>query len=143
VGQDVVCTASVTDTSDPAPTGSVQFVVDGSNSGSPVPLTSESSSSATAQSSAISGLTVDGSPHSVSANYINSDGNFADSSSGLSGGVAVLDSSAGNNGGSGNGGLPLGQTPELDSLLLFASGASGLLSFAALRRRRHSRRLRQ
>jgi hypothetical protein len=91
-GQSVQFTATVTDTSagsTAVPTGSVQFVVDGSNFGSPVSLTGASSNSSTAQSQATTTLTVAGSPHSVSANYVNADGNFSNSNGSLSGGQTV------------------------------------------------------
>lgn len=65
-------------------TGSVQFVVDGVNFGLPVPLTSGSAIGA-----AVSTLTVSGTPHSISANYVNSDGNFKNSAGVLSGGQVV------------------------------------------------------
>ena len=79
-GQSVTFTATVTNTSTGAtPTGSVQFVVDGVNFGAAIALAG-SGNSATATSSATATLTVPGSPHSIVANYSNSDGNFSNSS---------------------------------------------------------------
>ena len=85
-GQSVTFTATVSNASGTGvtPTGSVQFVVDGSNLGSAVVL-----SGGSATSSAISTLMVNGSPHSVTANYVNSDGNFSNSNGTLAGGQAV------------------------------------------------------
>jgi large repetitive protein len=84
----VTFTATVTNTSGSggAPTGTVQFVVDGTNSGSPVALTlGDTSSTAQIQ---LSNLTA-GSAHTIAANYLNSDGDFADSNGTLSGGQTV------------------------------------------------------
>lgn len=88
-GQSVTFTATVTnnDGSAAAPTGAVQFVVDGSNFGSLVTLTPASSNSSTAVSQSTSTLTVG--THSVTANYVNADGNFTNSSGTLSGGQVV------------------------------------------------------
>ncbi len=90
-GQSVTFTATVTDTSAGSiaqPTGSVQFVVDGVNFGSPVALTGASSTSSTA-SQATATLSVTGSPHSVTANYVNADGNFTNSTGSLTPGQTV------------------------------------------------------
>jgi hypothetical protein len=84
-GQAVTFTATVSNTSGTGvtPTGSVQFVVDGANFGSPVALVNGTAASASTT------LGVSGSPHSVTANYINADGNFATSSGSLAGGQTV------------------------------------------------------
>lgn len=87
-GQMVTFTATVANTSTGAtPTGSVQFVLDGANLGSPVPL-SGTGNAATASVSA-STLAVNGSPHSMKATYSNSDGNFTVSNGTLAGGQIV------------------------------------------------------
>lgn len=89
-GQSVTFTATVSDSSTGStavPTGTVQFVVDGSNFGSPVALTPASSNSSVAVSQSTSTLTVG--THSVTANYSNTDGNFTGSSGTLSGGQIV------------------------------------------------------
>jgi hypothetical protein len=85
-GQAVTFTATVSNTSGTGatPNGSVQFVVDGANYGSPVPLVNGSATSA-----ATSTLGVTGSPHTVTANYVNADGNFANSSGSLSSGQTI------------------------------------------------------
>ncbi len=91
-GQSVTFTATVTDSSTGStavPTGSVQFVVDGVNFGSPVTLTGATSNSSTATSQATATLSVAGSPHTVTANYVNADGNFSNSTGTLTGGQTV------------------------------------------------------
>jgi hypothetical protein len=87
-GESVTFTATVS-SSAAAPTGTVQFAVDGVDFGTPVALSAASATSSTATSQATTTLSVAGSPHSVQANYINTDGNFSDSSSTLSGGQTV------------------------------------------------------
>jgi hypothetical protein len=74
-GQAVSFTATVTNTSGTGvtPTGSVQFVIDGVNFGTPVSL----NAAGTATSGAISTLTVSGSPHVVTAAYIPANANFS------------------------------------------------------------------
>ncbi len=73
-GQSVTFTATVSNTSTAVvPTGSVQFIVDAVNFGAPVALVGGSASVSLAT------LTVGG--HTIVANYINSDGNFAVSTS--------------------------------------------------------------
>jgi large repetitive protein len=92
----VTFTATVTNTASgslASPTGTVQFVVDGSNSGSPVSLTAATSTTSTA-SIQLSNLTVSGSPHAIKANYLNSDGNFVDSNGTLTGGQTVTAATA-------------------------------------------------
>src|SRR2546426_11655344 len=69
-------------------TGTVQFVVDGQNFGSPVSI-SGNTNSATGTSQATATLSVNGSPHTVTATYSNSDGNFIGSKGGLTGGQRV------------------------------------------------------
>lgn len=84
VGQSVNFTATINPVS-PAtgtPTGTVQFVVDGSNFGSPVAL-----SGGTATLSNVTSLSAGN--HTVSANY-SGDANFTSSSGSLSGGQAVI-----------------------------------------------------
>jgi hypothetical protein len=84
-GQAVTFTATVSNAggTGPTPTGSVQFIVDGSNLGGPVAL----DSSGHATSIGISTLAAGS--HTVSANYVNSDGNFSNSSGSLVGGQTV------------------------------------------------------
>ncbi len=137
--ENVVCTATVKDTSGgPPPTGSVQFIVDGSSHGTPVALTTGPGSASTAQSGAISGLSVSDSPHTIRAQFLNADGNFSDGAVGeLSGGLTVLSNA--NGGDLNDSAPPIGQTPELDSLVLFGTGAMGFLSYLGLRRRARRR----
>src|SRR5262249_46175689 len=71
------------------PSGAVQFVVDGVNFGSPVPVTPGGGNTSTATSQATSTLPVTGSPHTVTANYVNADGNFTNSTASLSGGETI------------------------------------------------------
>ena len=78
----VTFTATVTPGSGSGQTGTVQFVIDGANFGSPVTL-----SGGTAQTST-SSLSVSGSPHTVSATY-SGDGSFNGSSGSLTGGQVV------------------------------------------------------
>jgi hypothetical protein len=85
-GQPVTFTATVSGAS--TPTGSVQFVVDGGDFGSPVALVAGPAGSATASSAPDASLAVAGSPHSVSADYIPS-GNFIASSGALPAGQTV------------------------------------------------------
>jgi ELWxxDGT repeat protein len=74
-GQAVVLSAIVSNTSGPfgAPTGAVQFAIDGTKVGSPVTLVSGVASLPTR-------LLAAGSPHTVTATYTNSDGDFASGS---------------------------------------------------------------
>ena len=83
VGQSVTFTATVTNTSGtpPTPTGAVQFVIDSSNFGSPVTVVGGVAS--------ISTSTLTAGPHTVQANYVNSDGNFVNSSGSLADGQVV------------------------------------------------------
>ena len=78
-GQSITFTATVTGTG--TPTGSVQFVVGGSNFGSPVALSGGSATSAATSALALGG-------HTVSATY-SATGNFAGSSGSLGGGQTV------------------------------------------------------
>ena len=88
-GDAVTFTATVTNTATGAtPTGTVQFVVDGQNFGSPVSI-SGNTNSATGTSQTTATLSVNGSPHTVTATYSNSDGNFIGSNGGLTGGQRV------------------------------------------------------
>ena len=84
-GQTVTFTATVGPVAPGSgtPTGTVQFVIDASNAGGPIPL-----SGGTAQFST-STLTVAGSPHTVSATY-SSDSNFSGSNGSLAGGQKVV-----------------------------------------------------
>jgi ELWxxDGT repeat protein len=79
-GQSVVFFAIVTNASGPfgAPTGAVQFAVDGTNLGSPVTLVSGVAPSLTTR------LTATGGRHTVTATYTNKDGNFINSGGMLS-----------------------------------------------------------
>jgi probable HAF family extracellular repeat protein len=80
-GQSVTFTATVSDTGGAAaPSGSVQFVLDGSDLGTPVTLTQEAGSSSTATSPAVSSLSVSGSPHALSAHYLSGGAGFSSSS---------------------------------------------------------------
>ena len=77
-GQSVTFAATVTNTSANGagtPTGSVQFVIDGTNYGTAVALVNGSASVSDAA------LNVNGSPHTVYAVYTNSDGNYTGSTS--------------------------------------------------------------
>ena len=78
-GQQVTFTATVAANAPGAgtPTGSVQFAIDGANYGGPVALSSGSASTSDAA------LTAAGSPHTVTAVYTDSDGNFSGSSGSL------------------------------------------------------------
>jgi hypothetical protein len=87
-GQSVSFTATVS-SSTASPTGTVQFVVDGTDFGSAVALSAAGSKTSTATSQATTTLSVAGSPHSVTVNYLNTDGSFSDSSGSLSGGQTV------------------------------------------------------
>ena len=78
-GQSPKITATVTDTTGVPPTGSVQFQ-ETSSSGSTnlgtFPLAGAGASSATASTNAVTSLTVNGSPYTITATYSNTDGNF-------------------------------------------------------------------
>jgi hypothetical protein len=87
-GQSVTFSATVS-SADTAPTGSVQFEVDGANFGGAVALSAASGTSKTATSQATTTLPATGSPHTVLANYLNTDGNFSDSSGTLAAGQTV------------------------------------------------------
>ena len=92
-GQTVTFSAAVSDTttgSSYVPTGTVQFIIDGSNYGSAVPL--NTSGHATISDNA---LTVGGNPHIVTVKYSNSDGDFQNSNGSLSGGQTVSPSPSG------------------------------------------------
>jgi hypothetical protein len=87
-GQSISFTATVAPLAGAtAPTGSVQFKIDGVNFGSPVAL-SASGSNGVATSSSISTLTVSGSPHTIEAVYTPT-GTFTTSTGTLSGGQTV------------------------------------------------------
>jgi hypothetical protein len=78
-GQSVTFSATVSNTAtSPSPTGSVQFIVDGSNFGSPV---SVAGSGGTATATSMSTSTLSPGAHNVVAAYTNSDGNFVGSTS--------------------------------------------------------------
>jgi hypothetical protein len=96
-GQSVTFTATVTNTTSgsmAAPTGTVQFLLDG-NTANPITATltavNSTTSTATATTTALT-VTVAGSPHTVMANYVNADGNFQNSTGTLSGGQKVINS---------------------------------------------------
>jgi hypothetical protein len=77
--QSVTFSATVSNTAtSPTPTGSVQFIIDGSNFGSPI-VVAGSGGTATATSMSTSTLSVGA--HNVVATYTNSDGNFIGSTS--------------------------------------------------------------
>jgi hypothetical protein len=85
-GQYVTFTATVSNTtpgSSATPTGSVQFVIDGIDYGSTVPLVNGQASISDNL------LTVSGSPHSIVADYLNSDGDFQKSNGNLTNGQIV------------------------------------------------------
>jgi hypothetical protein len=90
-GQAVTFTAKVCPSSGTtAPTGSVQFVVDGANFGSPVTPGSGVPTNCTAfTSSSISTLSISGSPHTVAAAYTPADTSFTGSQGSLPGGQVV------------------------------------------------------
>jgi YDG domain-containing protein/Big-like domain-containing protein len=80
--QSVTFTATVKNTqTSPIPTGSVQFVIDGVNFGSPVGLVAGVAS--------ISSGTLAVNTHTVQANFVNADGNFSNGNGSLSGGQVV------------------------------------------------------
>jgi ELWxxDGT repeat protein len=83
-GQLVAFVAVVADTSNPSrtPTGQVQFAVDGTNLGSPLTLQNGVASHLPTTLSATSG------PHTITATYINIDGNFVGSSKSVTQAVA-------------------------------------------------------
>ena len=83
-GDSVTFTATVSpaQTTNGTPTGSVQFSIDGTAAGNPVPL--DENGDATFATSSLSVGS-----HAISASYINTDGNFNDSSATLSGGQTV------------------------------------------------------
>ena len=87
-GQSVTFSAIVS-SGTAAPTGSVQFQVDGVNFGTAAALSAASSTSKTATSQATTTLPATGSPHTVQANYLNADAQFSDSSGMLAGGQTV------------------------------------------------------
>ena len=85
-GQSVTFTATVS-ADDPeagTPTGSVQFMIDGSDYGDPVTLGDDGTASISDAA-----LDASGSPHSVSAVYTNLNGNYAGSPGDLIGGQVV------------------------------------------------------
>jgi hypothetical protein len=78
-GQSVTFSATVSNTgTSPTPTGSVQFIIDGTNFGSPVPV---AGSGGTATAASMSTTTLSVGTHNVVAAYTNSDGNFMGSTS--------------------------------------------------------------
>ena len=82
-GQAVMFTATVSNKSSSGagtPTGAVQFYIDGKAYGNSVPVVAGSGNTSTA-SILVADLAVDGSPHTVSADYVNTDGNYVDSPS--------------------------------------------------------------
>ena len=77
-GQPITFTATVTNTSigsSPVPTGTVQFIVDGSNFGAPMTVT------ATGQEISLPDTFLSGASHTVNAVYTNIDGDFIGSAS--------------------------------------------------------------
>ncbi|HEY6248324.1 MAG TPA: Ig-like domain repeat protein, partial [Candidatus Angelobacter sp.] len=127
-GQSVTFTATVVDISAGStaqPTGAVQFVVDGVNFGSPVTLTGASSNSSTATSQATTTLSIGGSPHSVTANYVNADGNFTNSTGSLAGGQVVTQAGATTTVSSSLGTITLGDTETFTATVTANPPASG------------------
>lgn len=88
VGDRVIFTATVTNSNgnNAAPTGTVQFMVDGSNYGSPVPLITGGNGVSTAE---LQRDDLAEGNHTIRANYQNSDGNFNRSVGNLDGGQTV------------------------------------------------------
>ncbi len=87
-GQSVTFTATVSNSmtgNSFVPTGSVQFVIDGSNYGSAMALNGNGLASITDST-----LSASGSPHTVTVNYLNSDGNFKNSTASLPGGETII-----------------------------------------------------
>jgi hypothetical protein len=83
-GDPVTFTATVRNTStSPTPTGRVQFVVDSSNLGGPVPVDGTGHATSIAISTLTSGS------HTVTTIYTNSDGNFQNGSGSFAGGQTV------------------------------------------------------
>src|SRR5579864_1328950 len=127
-GESVTFTATVVDVSAGStaqPTGAVQFVVDGVNFGSPVTLTGASSNSSTATSGATATLSIGGSPHTVTANYVNADGNFSNSSNSLSGGQVVNQANTTTTVGSSQGTITLGDTVTFTATVTANAPGSG------------------
>jgi hypothetical protein len=87
-GQSVTFTATVNG-GIIAPTGSVQFEVDGVNLGTAVALGAANGVSKTATRLAADTMSIAGSPHTVLANYLDTDGNFNDNTGTLGGGQTV------------------------------------------------------
>lgn len=87
-GQSVTFTATVSSAS-AAPTGTVQFKVDGVNLGGTVALIAVNGTSSAATSPATTTILVAGSPHTVLANFVNTTTTFANSSGTLSAGQTV------------------------------------------------------
>jgi Bacterial Ig-like domain (group 3) len=91
-GQAVTFTATITNTdatSTQTPTGTIQFMIDGANFGNPVAL-SGSSKTATAVSVSTRFKAADGT-HTITAHYVNSDGNFTPGSDGSTSLAATQD----------------------------------------------------
>ena len=84
LGDSVTFTATVNpaQSTNGTPTGSAQFSIDGVAVGNPVPLDANGVATYTTSSLAVSS-------HAITASYINTDGNFNDSSATLSGGQTV------------------------------------------------------
>lgn len=84
-GQSIYFTAFVSNASGtgPTPTGSVQFIIDGVNFGGPVALNGSGVAASGATSALLTGN------HTVTVSFVNSDGNFSNSSASLSGGQQV------------------------------------------------------
>jgi len=130
-GTSITFTATVTNTStSPAPTGSVQFVVDGSNFGSPVSLTVGGGNTSTATSGATTTLSVQGSPHTVTAIYQNSDGNFSTSNGSLAGGQQITQIPTTTTVSPSQGTITLGDTVTFTATVSASSGTpTGLVTF--------------
>jgi uncharacterized repeat protein (TIGR01451 family) len=90
--------------------------------------------------SSVADLTVLSNTASVSSSAPEIDPNSANNSSTAATLVTTGTGTGGGGGGGGGGGPNPSDTPELDSLLLFGSGLSGLAGYAALRLRTRRRR---
>jgi hypothetical protein len=130
-GQSVSFTAGVTNlTTSSVPTGSIQFVVDGVNFGSPVPLIASGANSSAATSPAMTTLSPTGSPHTVTANYVNADGNFSNSTGTLAGGQTVTAVSTNTAISASQGTITLGDTVTFTAVVTAASGTpAGIVTF--------------
>jgi autotransporter-associated beta strand protein len=117
--QTVTFTATVSPKYAGTPGGTVDFVIDGTTVATGVPLSGGTATYVT------SSLTVSGSPHSVTANFHATDGNFNDSSGSLSGGQTVNKANADVVLSSNNNPDLLGQSITFTATVSAASPSSG------------------